>query len=97
MLIIGNTVQPTLPCWVVPTTGSLSIIARSFAVVLSFNFQPFSEISLRKPLSRYQKRNFQPIRAKFVTELLNVLFGLSKRLFAYKLTIKFSIYTTLIL
>ena len=25
MLIIGNTVQPTLPCWVVPTTGSLSI------------------------------------------------------------------------
>ena len=22
---IGNTVQPTLPCWVVPTAGSLSI------------------------------------------------------------------------
>ena len=24
---IGNTVQPTLPCWVVPTAGSLSIIS----------------------------------------------------------------------
>ena len=23
---IGNTVQPTLPCWVVPTAGSLSIV-----------------------------------------------------------------------
>ena len=30
MLIIGNTVQPTLPCWVVPTTGSLSIVGLAY-------------------------------------------------------------------
>ena len=27
---IGNTVQPTLPCWVVPTAGSLSITHRIY-------------------------------------------------------------------
>ena len=27
---IGNTVQPTLPCWVVPTAGSLSITSNMF-------------------------------------------------------------------
>ena len=39
MLIIGNTVQPTLPCWVVPTTGSLSIsgLLFSFRYILSYN------------------------------------------------------------
>jgi len=31
---IGNTVQPTLPCWVVPTAGSLSI--SSWALVVLF-------------------------------------------------------------
>ena len=30
---IGNTVQPTLPCWVVPTAGSLSIMASYFVVL----------------------------------------------------------------
>ena len=33
---IGNTVQPTLPCWVVPTAGSLSIMACSLVFLLSF-------------------------------------------------------------
>lgn len=34
---IGNTVQPTLPCWVVPTAGSLSIISRFFIFFLQLS------------------------------------------------------------
>jgi hypothetical protein len=36
---IGNTVQPTLPCWVVPTAGSLSIMACSLVFCQSFKSQ----------------------------------------------------------
>ena len=28
----ANTVQPTLPCWVVPTAGSISIELKCFAI-----------------------------------------------------------------
>lgn len=34
----GNTVQPTLPCWVVPTAGSLCISSRSFVLASCSNF-----------------------------------------------------------
>ena len=35
----GNTVQPMLPCWVVPTAGSLSIMA---SLYLSLRFKNMS-------------------------------------------------------
>ena len=36
---IGNTVQPTLPCWVVPTAGSLSINTFFFLNWMGFSSQ----------------------------------------------------------
>ena len=45
---IGNTVQPTLSCWVVPTTGSISISSWFlFVSTICFTFSnllPFSSI-----------------------------------------------------
>ena len=40
---IGNTVQPTLPCWVVPTAGSLSIRGNSFFVKSVFRQLCYAE------------------------------------------------------
>ena len=39
---IGNTVQPTLPCWVVPTAGSLSVVWRYLILEFSFHLIYFS-------------------------------------------------------